>query len=388
MILDAIYPSDARVTNECEELIKNGHEIYLFCLSYQKDYIKNEIINDIKVRRYYCSSFIYKLSALANDFPFYSILMKSKIKDFVLKNSIDKVHIHDIQIAKAAVDVCRKYNLKYILDLHENRHEIMKYYKHVNTFFGKLLISAKRWKKAEEKYVSNAEKVIVVTNQAKREIIERCKISSKNVVVYPNTVRQSFYQKKDFDKKLKRKYSRNYVLIYIGNTSERRGLDTVLDSMISIVKEVPKIKLLIIGKSSYDNKIKSKINKLRISNLVDFIGWQEEEDLYKYLLISDIGLSPLYRNQHHDTTYANKIFQYISFNVPLLCSDSLAQAELVNKFKCGKIFKEKNLEDFISNLLLMIKNKELYSKLQNNCNNAISKLNNSVISKDLIKIYE
>ena len=85
MILDAIYPSDARVTNECEELIKNGHEIYLFCLSYKKNYIKSEIINDIKVRRYYCSSLIYKLSALANDFPFYSISMKSKIKDLFSK---------------------------------------------------------------------------------------------------------------------------------------------------------------------------------------------------------------------------------------------------------------------------------------------------------------
>ena len=139
---------------------------------------------------------------------------------------------------------------------------------------------------------------------------------------------------------------------------------------------------------SFKTKIKSKIKKLKISSLVDFVGWQKEEDLFKYLLISDIGLSPLYRNQHHDTTYANKIFQYISFNIPLLCSDSIAQAELVSKFNCGKIFKEKNVEDFISNLLLMIKNKELYSKLQKNCYDAITKLNNSVVSKDLIKIYE
>ena len=298
------------------------------------------------------------------------------------------MHIHDIQIAKAAVDICNKYNLKYTLDLHENRHEIMKFYKHVNSFLGKLLISIKRWKKAEEEYISRAEKVIVVTHQAKKEIIERCKISNDDVIVYPNTVRKSFYQNKKYDEKLKKKYAKNYVLLYIGNTSKRRGLDTVLDSMIAVAKEVPEIKLLIIGKSSYDHKIKSKIDKLKISNLVDFIGWQKEEDLYKYLLISDIGLSPLYRNQHHDTTYANKIFQYISFNIPLLCSDSIAQAELVNKFKCGKIFKEKNVEDFISNLLLMVKNKELYSKLQNNCHDAISKLNNSVVSKDLIKIYE
>ena len=55
--------------------------------------------------------------------------------------------------------------------------------------------------------------------------------------------------------------------------------------MISLSKEVPEIKLIIIGKSSYDHKIKSKIKKLKISSLVDFIGWQKEEDLFKYLLI-------------------------------------------------------------------------------------------------------
>ena len=32
MILDAPFPDDARVSNECDELIKSGHEIFLFCL--------------------------------------------------------------------------------------------------------------------------------------------------------------------------------------------------------------------------------------------------------------------------------------------------------------------------------------------------------------------
>ena len=34
MILDAPFPDDARVSNECDELIKRGHKIFLFCLSY------------------------------------------------------------------------------------------------------------------------------------------------------------------------------------------------------------------------------------------------------------------------------------------------------------------------------------------------------------------
>ena len=122
----------------------------------------------------------------------------SKIKPVDIPNFFDyrtfKNKNYTVTILKS---ICKKYNLKYTLDLHENRHEIMKSYKHVNSFLGKLLISVKRWKKAEEEYVSKAEKVIVVTNQAKKEIIKRCKISNDNVVVYPNTVRKSFYQNKD-----------------------------------------------------------------------------------------------------------------------------------------------------------------------------------------------
>ena len=43
MILDAPFPDDARVSNECDELIKRGHEIFLFCLSYKQKFLKEEV---------------------------------------------------------------------------------------------------------------------------------------------------------------------------------------------------------------------------------------------------------------------------------------------------------------------------------------------------------
>ncbi|MGB0487312.1 MAG: glycosyltransferase, partial [Flavobacteriaceae bacterium] len=139
MILDTKFPIDPRVSNEASALIKKGHEVYLFCLSYKKKFIKEETINYIKVRRYYCSSITYKLSALAYSFPFYRLLMKKKISHFLKKNRIETIHIHDIQIA-SAVFSANKYNLPVSLDLHENRPEIMKFYKHVNSLIGKIFI--------------------------------------------------------------------------------------------------------------------------------------------------------------------------------------------------------------------------------------------------------
>ena len=45
----------------------------------------------------------------------------------------------------------------------------------------------------------------------------------------------------------------------------------------------------------------------------------------------------------------------MSFGVPIVCSDSKAQANLINENNCGVIFKNKNVNDFTRVLLELIK---------------------------------
>ena len=388
MILDSTYPDDARVTNECTELLKNKHEIHLFCLCFKKPFVKNEVINQINVHRYHCSKLTYKLSALANDIGLYGFILKNKIRDFVENSDVEVLHVHDIQIAKAAISVSKRFGIKYNIDLHENRPEIMKYYKHVNSFLGKIFISPLRWKKAEESFVEKANKIVVVTENAKEELLSRVKIDQEKIVVYPNTVRDDFYKNKKIDKVLEKQYSKNFVITYVGNTSERRGLLTVIESLKIIQKTIPNIKLLIIGKSSFDNVLKNEIKKHDVEELVDFIGWVKENEIPNYLSISKLGLSPLHRNIHHDTTYANKIFQYISFGCPVVSSDVIAQSELVKKHNIGVVFEDRNVMDLTKKIIQLYNEKDLFEKFRANCIESIKKLNNSVISNQLISIYE
>ena len=388
MILDSTYPDDARVTNECTELLKNKHEIHLFCLCFKKPFVKNEVINQINVHRYHCSKLTYKLSALANDISLYGNILKNKLVDFIKKSEVEILHIHDIQIAKAAISVSERVGIKYNIDLHENRPEIMKYYKHVNSFLGKIFISPNRWKKAEESFVEKANKIVVVTENAKQELLGRVKIDQEKIIVYPNTVRNDFYKNKKVDKVLEKQYSKNFVITYVGNTSERRGLSTVIKSLRNLQKTIPNIKLLIIGKSSFDGVLKNEILRYGVKDLVDFIGWVKENEISNYLSISKLGLSPLHRNIHHDTTYANKIFQYISFGCPVVSSDVIAQSELVKKHNIGVVFEDRNVMDLTKKIIQLYNEKELFEKLRSNCLRSIKKLNNSVISNQLISIYE
>ena len=389
MILDAPYPPDPRVTNEAKALIDSGNEIYLFCLSYDKTFKKNEVINGINVVRFYCSRFTYKLSALAYTFPFYKWIMSKKIKNFIKDKNIDVLHIHDIQIASSVFYANSSFDLDITLDLHENRPEIMKFYKHVNGFLGKLFISPSKWKKAEEKYCKISNSVVVVTDLAKRELVDRIKINSNKVIVFSNSVSKSFYTNPFINQSVLDKYSDSFVLLYLGNTSERRGIDTVLNAMPALIMDIPNIKLVVVGSSSYDNNLKSFAYKNNIENYIDFEGWKDESLFPSYLKSADLGISPLHSNIHHDTTYANKVFQYMSFGCPLVCSDVNAQKELVENFEVGVLFKSKDSSDFKIKVKNLYKNNELRLKMKRNCLQAIENhLNSDLISKNLVKYYD
>ena len=387
MILDAPFPIDPRVSNEASALISADHEVYLFCLSYSKKFIKKEVIDSINIRRYYCSKLTYKFSALAYTFPYYKINMSSKINNFLNSNSIDRIHIHDIQIASSVF----KANLKSLpvtLDLHENRPEIMKFYKHVNSFLGKLLISPKKWKIAEEKFSKAANNIIVVTNAAKTELCNRIGLNKNKITVFPNTVRKSFYTDFDLDNNLVEKYRDNFVLLYLGNTSKRRGISTVINSLQVLKTKIPEIKFIVVGSSSYDNELKylSKINN--VQNLISFEGWRNENSFQSYLSICDIGVSPLESNIHHDTTYANKIFQYMSFGCPMICSNVIAQKEIVEKYEVGELFSPGNSNEFTEKVISLYNNIDKINTYSLNSRSAIENhLNNDIVSTEIVKIY-
>tara|TARA_B110001454_G_scaffold65759_1_gene63960 strand:- start:406 stop:1590 length:1185 start_codon:yes stop_codon:yes gene_type:complete len=389
MILDAPYPPDPRVTNEAKALIDSGNEIYLFCLSFEKTFNDREVVNGINVVRFYCTNILYKLSALAYTFPFYKWIMSKKIKKFINDFKIETIHIHDLQIASSVFKANSSYNLKVTLDLHENRPEIMKFYKHVNSILGKLFISPSKWKKAEEKYCKISNSVVVVTDLAKRELVDRIKINSNKVIVFSNSVSKSFYTNPFINQSVLDKYSDSFVLLYLGNTSERRGIDTVLNAMPALIMDIPNIKLVVVGSSSYDNNLKSFAYKNNIENYIDFEGWKDESLFPSYLKSADLGISPLHSNIHHDTTYANKVFQYMSFGCPLVCSDVNAQKELVENFEVGVLFKSKDSSDFKIKVKNLYKNNELRLKMKRNCLQAIENhLNSDLISKNLVKYYD
>jgi len=365
MILDAEFPPDPRVENEAISLVEAGHKVFLFCLTYGNQK-KFETINGIQVKRYFSNKLEYKLSALAYTIPFYSFLMGNKVSKFIEKTNIESIHIHDIRIAEAVFRANKKLKLPVVLDLHDNMPEVMKLYPHLQKFPGKYIISPKKWKKKEEEFINKANKVIAVSPEFLKNIEERIPSSKEKLVLVPNTIRESFYKDYNIDQSIIRRYKDKFVVLYLGDTHLRRGLQTAIDAVTSLKEKIPNIKLVIVGKNTTDVVLKQQVVDLKLESFVDFEGWKNVSLFQSYIISSTICISPLHRNLQHDVAYANKIFQYMSLARPLLVSDAIAQRKLVEKNNTGLVHKDRDVADFSEKILTLYKSEALRNELGQN----------------------
>lgn len=388
MILDKAFPPDPRVENEALALIQHGHEVFLFCLTYGNQLL-DENYKAIKVKRYLSNKLIYKLSALSYTFPFYRFLLQPKVAHFIQTNQIEALHIHDITIAETVFKANAHKNLPIVLDLHDNLPEIMKWYPHLQKFPGKYLISPKQWKNKEAKFVKNASKVITVSQEFIDEVANRLAIKKDKIILVPNTVSAAFYKDAIIEDAILNRYKNDFVILYLGDTALRRGLPTAIAAMPELKKQIPNIKLVIVGKNTTDEVLKEQVKSLKIDDIVDFQGWQNVTLFPSYIKASAICISPLDRNIQHDVAYANKLFQYMSFGKPVLVSNATAQKNLIERTQSGLVHLEKNPTDFAEKVLQLHQNKDLANQLGANGKRFVAEeFCWEKVSGNLIKLYD
>ncbi|MEO1627842.1 MAG: glycosyltransferase family 4 protein [Bacteroidota bacterium] len=265
----------------------------------------------------------------------------------------------------------------------------MKYYQHVNTLLGKLLIRPATWKRFEFGYIKKADRVITVTEEAAQYYAQETAEPMSKFCVVPNTVRKSFYTDHVMDEKIISAYKDSFTVLYLGDTGLRRGLLTVFEALPYLVPEIPNIKIVVVGKSKEDHILKGYVAENQHEKYVAFEGWQNFSLFPSYIAAADIGICPIHRNLHHDTTYANKIFQYMAFGKPIVVSDCTSQENLVKKYNCGLVFTEQNPRDFADKVLALAKDENYYQEISANASKAIQDhLNWSITSRNLQELYK
>lgn len=390
VVVDNELQGDARVINECKILTNNGYNIFVLCFNYGK-YKEKESLFGFHISRIKINHKLRNiLFALNNSFEIYNFFWKRQIKKFINEYDIDILHVHDLYMSKSAHYATKNTSINFTLDLHENYPAAVQGYKWMYQFPYTLLIRPEKWEKLEKKYLKYPKNIVVLSETFRDDLLIKYSFLKKDQFrTYPNVPDLIEFRNYKIDEKILDKKS-DFILFYFGGISERRGVFTLIEALKKLQKTLKNIKLLLIGPV---DKIEKKrfyetITDPEIKKRIIYYAWKDISLLPSYILISDICLSPIVKNDQHESGVANKVFQYMLFERPLIVSDCKPQAKIIRDENCGLVFQSNNSNDLADKILTFYNSTNLIKQMGENGRKAIiEKYNTKVISENLISIY-
>ena len=394
MLLEGNYPPDIRVENEIKILNKEGIKVILGCLRKQGKGSREEDVSDLlKIYRLPISQIFFNLRINPFSFPIYAELWDKFVKKILSKHEINYIHVHDLPMLRVA----KKNSLtKYYavnVDLHENFPVAIQNYKWATKFPNKLLAQPNQWKNIEKKAIKHANKIIVLSEHFKQVLLKKYShLLEEQFIIYPNVPSLELLgQEKNITPNIKN--PDNWpVLTYFGRISKRRGIITAIKALKNVIIEGYKLKLLLIGPIEKREKhiFREYFFDKDISDYIEYIEWIDMEELGRYMDLTDICISPIIKNEQHESGVANKVFQYMMYGKPVVVSDCKPQAKIITEEKCGVIFKSETPGDLAEKLMFLLKQPESrFTEMGENAKKAmLKKYNAENMGKQLINLYQ
>jgi len=345
MLVANPYLPDIRVEREARSLLRCGYEITILArssvtpLRLQKLLPEYEDYSGIKVIRL---SIKAKRRSKINDTLYYLkyIIQSTRIAK---RLDADVYHCHDIYTLPIGALLKILTKKPVIYDSHEfyaRLHFPRKGFSfHLMNIVERFLILFVDW--------------IVTVNDV---LANRYRNMGKKVAVVMNCPDLSMFKSQE-QSNIKIKYGieeGDFVILYHGILSSDRGLDILVsDIASSIEKEVPNTKIFIVG----DGGILDKLKRIANKNVI-FAGYVPYENLPNFLSVADVGVIIFQPNPNNLLASPNKLFEYMSFGIPVVASNFPVIANILYENKCGILVDPTNSKEIANAIIYLLKNEE------------------------------
>jgi glycosyltransferase involved in cell wall biosynthesis len=388
IIRDTEFTNEPRGLNIARILIKNGFNVFVLCYGGVNEVMHHEGI--VLVRFYLPRIIRQKFARLAAILPLYPYIWTIKIKKFIKHYQIDVLQVHDLYMLGAALSANRAFQLPVIANFHENYPAAIKTYKWANTNLGRLLTRPAKWAKLEKKYLKKVKHVIVTCTEYKNLLLKKYNFLTENdITVYMNVPDLGEFDAYPIDPSVKGNH--DYIIFYFGINAERRGLFIALEALKLVIDKIKKIRLLLIGPLDKDDRTRfhAYLNDPVLDDHITFYPWKDIQYIPSYISASQICISPLLDNEHHNTTIANKVFQYMLFEKPMILSDCLPQRRIIEETESGLLHKADDPRDLADKILYLYHNPDLGRQMGKKGKQAIlTTYNTQAQAKYIVQLYK
>lgn len=210
----------------------------------------------------------------------------------------------------------------------------------------------------------NADKIIVISEGFKKNIMAKGVPEEKIVVVYNWVDEEAVKHVAREENKLFDKYNLDrskFYITYSGNI----GLTQNMDMLLEVAKELESesdIHFVLIGEGAYKEKVKEIIQEKQIRN-VTLLPFQPYEDISHVFSLGDVGLV-ISKPGVGENSVPSKTWSILSASRPVLVNfDENELKDIVDKHQCGIFTKAGDKTAFKEAILRLYHNRDLCREL-------------------------
>ena len=197
-----------------------------------------------------------------------------------------------------------------------------------------------------------------------KEILERAHFPMEKVVVICSGVENQFLSeppRTEVIRKLKEDFGigkEEKVILTVARVVKRKGHDSVIKALPQILKEVPKLKYLIVGDGDYKGTVETLVEKLGLTDRVIFTGTIPHQDIIHFYDLCDVLVMPNRAIGGKIEGLPNSLLEAAARGKPIVAGANFGSLEVVEDGKSGYLVNPDNMEEIGTAILDLLKNEE------------------------------
>ena len=213
----------------------------------------------------------------------------------------------------------------------------------------------------------NAAHVTVVSKDIQQTIIKKFGKNILTGVISMGVDSQLFHpDKKDLSLREKNKISGPFLL-FVGRLTEKKGVRYLIEAMVSVLKNSPETKLMLIGTGELHQELSRLVNSLGLQGNVIFRGAIPNHELPKYFATADIFIGPSIQAEGGDTEGLGLTFVEAGMSGCIVIGTDVGGiGDIIEHGKTGFLIKEKDSKAIADVLVSILGDKQKLAGIREN----------------------
>lgn len=335
VICQHYYPEPFRITDICEQLAKNGHEVTVVTGlpnypmghiydGYRKGKKRDECINGVNVHR--CFTIGRRSGAVWRFLNYYSFMLSSTAYTSGLREEYDVVFVNQlspVMMAEAGIKYKKKHGTKlvlYCLDLWPESLAVGGIKK------GSFIFNI--FHKISKRIYKSADKILVTSTLFTEYLTKQFEIKKEDIGYLPQ------YSENIFSAETCKKNKDEYTdFMFAGNVGAGQSVDTIVKAA-ALTKENKYIRWHIVGDGSELENCKMLAESLGADNVI-FHGRKPVEAMPEYYAMADVMVVTILGESVIALTLPGKVQTYMAAGKPILVSSKGETNIVIEDAKCG-----------------------------------------------------